>query len=84
MYKEIRLKRGKEESLRRFHPWVFSGAILKIDEGVGEGDVVRVLAIRAISSLSVTTRRALLQSVCCLSLTCRLTMNSGILVSRRP
>ena len=44
MYKEIRLKRGKEESLRRFHPWVFSGAILKIDEGVGEGDVVRVLA----------------------------------------
>lgn len=44
MYKEIRLKRGKEESLKRFHPWVFSGAILKIDEGVGEGDVVRVLA----------------------------------------
>ena len=43
-YKTIRLKRGKEESLRRFHPWVFSGAILKIDEGVGEGDVVRVLA----------------------------------------
>ena len=44
MYKEIRLKRGKEESLRRFHPWVFSGAILKIDDGVNEGDVVRVLA----------------------------------------
>lgn len=44
MYKEIRLKRGKEESLKRFHPWVFSGAILKIDEGVNEGDVVRVLA----------------------------------------
>ena len=44
MYKEIWLKRGKEESLRRFHPWVFSGAILKIDEGVSEGDVVRVLA----------------------------------------
>ena len=44
MYKEIRLKRGKEESLRRFHPWVFSGAILKVDEGIGEGDVVRVLA----------------------------------------
>ena len=43
MYKEIRLKRGKEESLKRFHPWVFSGAILSIDEGIGEGDVVRVL-----------------------------------------
>jgi len=40
----IRLKRGKEESLRRFHPWVFSGAILKIDEGISEGDVVRVLS----------------------------------------
>jgi 23S rRNA (cytosine1962-C5)-methyltransferase len=42
--KEIRLKRGKEESLKRFHPWVFSGAVLKIDKGVNEGDVVRVLA----------------------------------------
>ena len=42
MYREIRLKRGKEESLRRFHPWVFSGAIQHIDEGVNEGDVVRV------------------------------------------
>ena len=44
IYKTIRLKRGKEESLRRFHPWVFSGAILSMDEGIGEGDVVRVLA----------------------------------------
>ena len=43
MYKVIRLKRGKDESLRRFHPWVFSGAIANIEEGVSEGDVVRVL-----------------------------------------
>ena len=43
MYKVIRLKRGKDESLRRFHPWVFSGAIATIDEGISEGDVVRVL-----------------------------------------
>ena len=42
MYKVIRLKRGKEESLRRFHPWVFSGAIAAIEEGISEGDVVRV------------------------------------------
>ena len=41
--KEVRLKRGKEESLRRFHPWVFSGAIASVDEGVGEGEVVRVV-----------------------------------------
>ena len=43
MYKTITLKRGKEESLKRFHPWVFSGAIMRIDEGIEEGEVVRVL-----------------------------------------
>ena len=44
MYKSIYLKKGKEEILLRFHPWVFSGAILRMDEGIGEGDFVRVLA----------------------------------------
>lgn len=44
MYKSVYLKRGKEESLLRFHPWVFSGAIQHMDEGIGEGDLVRVLA----------------------------------------
>lgn len=43
MYKNVYLKRGKEESLRRFHPWVFSGAITKSDEGIDEGDIVRVI-----------------------------------------
>lgn len=43
MYKQVYLKRGKEESLLRFHPWIFSGAINKIEEGLEEGDVVRVL-----------------------------------------
>ena len=28
--KEIKLKKGKEESLGRFHPWVFSGAIATV------------------------------------------------------
>ena len=41
--KEIRLKRGKEESLKRFHPWVFSGAIQRMDEGIEEGELVRVM-----------------------------------------
>ena len=41
--KQVRLRKGKEESLRRFHPWVFSGAIASIDEGIQEGDVVRVV-----------------------------------------
>ena len=43
MYKNIYLKRGKEESLKRFHPWVFSGAIRNMDEGIAEGDTVRVI-----------------------------------------
>lgn len=43
MYKKIYLKKGKEESLRRFHPWVFSGAIQHQPEDVAEGEVVRVM-----------------------------------------
>lgn len=42
-YKTIVLKRGKESSLQRFHPWIFSGAILRADEGIEEGEFVRVL-----------------------------------------
>lgn len=44
MYKSIYLKKGKEESLRRFHPWVFSGAIHHTDEGIEEGETVRIIA----------------------------------------
>ena len=43
MYKNVYLKRGKEESLKRFHPWVFSGAIQQIEGEPEEGEVVRVL-----------------------------------------
>jgi 23S rRNA (cytosine1962-C5)-methyltransferase len=43
MYKTIQLKRGKEESLLRFHPWVFSGAVQRADKDVQDGDLVRVL-----------------------------------------
>lgn len=42
-YKQIILKRGKEDSLLRFHPWIFSGAIAHIDQPIDEGEVVRVL-----------------------------------------
>ena len=44
MYKTVYLKKGKEESLGRFHPWVFSGAIHHIDGRPEEGDVVRVVS----------------------------------------
>ena len=42
-YRKIYLKRGKEDSLLRFHPWIFSGAVSHMDEGIEEGDIVRVL-----------------------------------------
>jgi 23S rRNA (cytosine1962-C5)-methyltransferase len=39
---KIVLRPGKEQSLKRFHPWVFSGAINKIHGKVEEGDIVTV------------------------------------------
>ena len=39
---KIVLKSGKEQSLRRFHPWVFSGAIKKMYGNPSEGDLVDV------------------------------------------
>lgn len=41
-YKKIILKKGKEESLKRLHPWVFSGAINQWDDSIEEGDLVSV------------------------------------------
>ncbi len=46
IYKRVTLLRGKEESLGRFHPWVFSGAIARLDEGIVEGDLVSVFSSR--------------------------------------
>jgi len=39
----IHLKQKKEESLKRYHPWVFSGAIQRMDGKVTEGDLVKVV-----------------------------------------
>ena len=44
MIAELRLKRGKEESLDRFHPWVFSGALTQMPHDLEEGSLVRVVA----------------------------------------
>ena len=41
---KVILKKGREESLRRFHPWVFSGAIAQIQGNPSEGDIVAVHA----------------------------------------
>ena len=41
-YSKVFLKPKKEESLLRFHPWVFSGAIQRIEGKPEEGDLVEV------------------------------------------
>jgi 23S rRNA (cytosine1962-C5)-methyltransferase len=43
-YKTIYLKKGKEDSLTRKHPWIFSGAISRCDDNMEEGEVVRVMS----------------------------------------
>ena len=40
----IFLRKGKSESLKRFHPWVFSGAISSSDGKLNEGELVRVVS----------------------------------------
>ncbi len=42
-YPQILLKKGKEKSLERFHPWIFSGAIQTIPDDLHEGDIVEVI-----------------------------------------
>lgn len=41
--KTIELRKGKSASLKRFHPWIFSGAIARMEPGIEEGDVVEVV-----------------------------------------
>jgi len=41
---KIILKKGREESVKRFHPWIFSGGILKNEGKINEGDLVEVLS----------------------------------------
>lgn len=38
----IRLKKGREASAKRFHPWIFSGAVQAIEDAPANGDWVRV------------------------------------------
>ncbi len=42
--KKMIIKSGREKSLLRRHPWIFSGALKLVDGGVQSGDVVTVLA----------------------------------------
>ena len=42
MINKIFLRKGREESIKRFHPWVFSGAIDKVEGSVTDGDLVEL------------------------------------------
>ncbi|WP_289858714.1 class I SAM-dependent methyltransferase, partial [uncultured Muribaculum sp.] len=44
LYPKIYLRKGKEQSLDRFHPWVFSGAVANMPQNIDEGDLVSVLS----------------------------------------
>lgn len=44
MMKTVRLKKGREDSVLRFHPWIFSGAVDMVEGGPFEGETVRVLS----------------------------------------
>ena len=44
LYPKIYLHKGKEQSLDRFHPWVFSGAVANMPQNIDEGDLVSVLS----------------------------------------
>lgn len=43
MYKTLYLKKGKDASVRRYHPWIFSGAIERQESDIAEGETVRIL-----------------------------------------
>ncbi len=41
--KVVWLAKGREQSVKRFHPWIFSGAVHRMDDDIEEGDIVSVL-----------------------------------------
>ena len=43
MHKKVTLKPTKEKSILRRHPWVFSGAIKNIEQGIINGDIVEII-----------------------------------------
>ena len=44
---QVILKRGREKSLLRLHPWIFSGAIHQADENIASGSTVDLLSSEA-------------------------------------
>ena len=46
LYPIIKLRKGKDEAVKRFHPWIFSGAIESADSGLQAGDIVTIVDSR--------------------------------------
>ncbi len=45
-FPQLYLQKGREDAIKRLHPWVFSGAIARQDPGIADGDLVRVVSAR--------------------------------------
>jgi len=41
-YPKVILRKGKEVPVKRYHPWIFSGAVLKIEGDYKEGDIAEI------------------------------------------
>lgn len=40
---KVYIKKGREQAIQRFHPWIFSGAIYRTDGNPQDGDIVEVV-----------------------------------------
>ena len=80
-YCKVFLKPKKEESLLRFHPWVFSGAIQSVEGDPEEGDLVRYTERTSVFWRSAITKSAVSPYVCYLSPQSPSTMLFGLNVS---
>ena len=75
---KIVLSSGKDQSLRRFHPWVFSGAIKKIHGPPGRVSLWISTTIRMSSWLRAITSKVPLQCGYSVSIRWRLIRISGM------
>ncbi len=60
-FPSVILHQSKIHAVKRFHPWVFSGAVKKKDAGIGQGDIVQVLAENGEYLVPVTLAMAALR-----------------------
>ncbi len=65
---KVYLKPGKEDSLKRFHPWIFSGAIAHFDGEPEEGEVVEVYTSKKEFIAKGISRSEVLLCAYCLSI----------------